>query len=736
MSFDQSDAIFLLDQLPDLVLLLNYQGTIYYANQRTQELLGDEDLIGKPFCDLVDEQDLARLPQQPRDWSDWRSTHGLPWEIRIRRADGQLQLVSGSAKELFLPSESDNKQSGLIALRPIGGTNSTNIRRDLLMAAIEAADSSIVVADASQEDLPLIYVNQGFLELSGYDEAEVLGQNCRFLQFRHQDASSRDDDQPGLAQIREALKAGKSINVILRNYRQDGSQFYNELYLTPVYEHERLVAFVGVQNDITKRVQAQQQLREREGFFAATEALLGIVEIPPSAPIRHVVMNAQAERFFQVEETAETELASSGFLPEIQAQRQEAFEKCLQTRQVVRFKCEPERLGERRHLRVTVNPNETEPGAAPRCCYVAEDITDLNKAETNRMLMEAAVENTEESLVITTSELDASKGEPEIIYVNRTFTEMTGYEREEAIGQTLRMLQGPMTDPSVLARLHKELIETQSFRGETINYRKDGQPYIMEWNIAPILDEGGEVAYWVAAQRDVTQRRQLEKEVLESQAREQERIARDLHDSVQQQLNVVGMLAGLIGHQLGKEITPEVKRLLDRLFNTVQQAADQVRAISHSLYSVSIERNGLMLALQHLATTTQEVFIIDCEFAFEQPILLDDYDKATHLYRIVQEAINNAIRHGQAKQILIGLAKNYQDQYTLTISDNGIGISDNALKAGKGMGLNSMRYRAEMIDANFSIERGNNGGTVVTCTFNDEKFSSRIDELNSQSDSQ
>lgn len=93
---------------------------------------------------------------------------------------------------------------------------------------------SIAVADPQQKDLPLVYVNQGFLELSGYDAEKVIGQNCRFLQFRNGEASSRDETQPELAEIREALKTGRSTNVILRNYRQDGSLFYNDLYLTPV----------------------------------------------------------------------------------------------------------------------------------------------------------------------------------------------------------------------------------------------------------------------------------------------------------------------------------------------------------------------------------------------------------------------------------------------------------------------------------------------------------------------
>ena len=611
MVLNQSDALFILDRLPDLVLLLDDEGAINYANRRSRQVLGNEDtLIGKQFRDLVDEKDLERLPRQLEDLVEWRSEQGFPWEMKIRLPNGQMQLVSGNAEILPTASESEAKigiQGILITLRVIGEFGRKNIRRDLLIAAIEAADSSIVVADMTTEDFPLIYVNQGFLQLTGYEESEVIGKNCRFLQF-YDDDGNRDFQQSKIEQLREAVTEGNSINLVIRNYRKDGSCFYNDLYLTPVYERERLIAFIGVQNDITERVLTRQKLIEREG------------------------------------------------------------------------------------------------------------------------IIKAAVENIQESVIVTEPGLDKDINQPKIIYVNQAFTKMTGYEPKEAIGKTPRILQGDLTDPTVLERLRKSLRERQSFRGETINYRKDGQPFIIEWNITSIQDKNKEVVYWVAAQHDVTKRRQLEKEVLEIQAREQERIARDLHDSVQQKLNVIVMVASLLQHQLNDKLTPQLKGFLDRLLESSHQASREVRNISHSLHPVNIEKSGLMTALQHLSTTTKEVFDVHCEFAYEQPMIIKDRNKATHLYRIVQEAVNNAVRHGKATQILIGLARVEDNKYALTISDNGIGISTEVLQnRDRGMGLNSMRYRAQFIEADLAIERGEEGGTVVTCIFDCRNISSKID---------
>ncbi|PEN09371.1 hypothetical protein CRI93_01195 [Longimonas halophila] len=134
--------------------------------------------------------------------------------------------------------------------------------KDLLQRTIEAANNSVVVTDMRQPDNPIIYVNQGFKALTGYDEDEILGRNCRFLQ-RHPDGTM-DNDQAAVRAIREAVKHGRYARVVLRNYRKSGEMFWNELYLTPIEDDDGAVRyFVGVQNDITERVELNQSLERR-----------------------------------------------------------------------------------------------------------------------------------------------------------------------------------------------------------------------------------------------------------------------------------------------------------------------------------------------------------------------------------------------------------------------------------------------------------------------------------------
>ncbi|BAY37908.1 diguanylate cyclase/phosphodiesterase with PAS/PAC sensor(s) [Nostoc sp. NIES-2111] len=128
----------------------------------------------------------------------------------------------------------------------------------LMERALAATSNGIVLTDANQPDNPIIYVNSGFEAISGYSADEVIGKNCRFLQ-------GDETNQPGLEELRSALRERRECHVTVKNFRKDGTPFWNELYISPVLDaNGQVTHFIGVQNDITQNLQAQEKLREQE----------------------------------------------------------------------------------------------------------------------------------------------------------------------------------------------------------------------------------------------------------------------------------------------------------------------------------------------------------------------------------------------------------------------------------------------------------------------------------------
>ncbi|ASP38627.1 hypothetical protein CHH28_08025 [Bacterioplanes sanyensis] len=146
--------------------------------------------------------------------------------------------------------------------------NGGPISLELLKKAVDASNDGIVIAEQEGEDNILIYVNRAFERLSGYSADEILYQDCRFMQ-------AGDRAQDGLVAIRDAIQEGRSSRVVLRNYRKDGSLFWNELSISPVYnDDDQLTYYIGVQKDVTAQIEAEQRAVKAEQELAELKARL------------------------------------------------------------------------------------------------------------------------------------------------------------------------------------------------------------------------------------------------------------------------------------------------------------------------------------------------------------------------------------------------------------------------------------------------------------------------------
>jgi len=159
-----------------------------------------------------------------------------------------------------------------------------------------------------------------------------------------------------------------------------------------------------------------------------------------------------------------------------------------------------------------------------------DDVTDLRQTRKRLRMLAQAVEQAGDAVVITGA-VPMNEPGPPIVYVNEAFERMTGYAAEEIIGRSPRVLQGPETNPEVLDDLRQALDAGRAWEGETVNYRKDGRPYTIEWNVAPVRDEEGSIEFWVSTQRDVTARR-AEQRVLRQREEQLSITLRSIGDAV------------------------------------------------------------------------------------------------------------------------------------------------------------------------------------------------------------
>jgi PAS domain S-box-containing protein len=229
-----------------------------------------------------------------------------------------------------------------------------------------------------------------------------------------------------------------------------------------------------------------------------------------------------------------------------------------------------------------------------------------------------------------------------------------------------------------------------------------------------LVEQNGQQAEVEGIARDITERKRLERELLEISNREQRRIGHDLHDGVCQQLAGIVYLTDTLADRLqekGATEAPDAERI-SRLINT---AISQTRGVARGLFPVRLEENGLVSALEELAADASELFHITCQFTCNQMPEEMDNDIALHLYYIAREAVTNAAKHGKGRNVRISLESS-GERYALTVQDDGIGFKSSDPRQ-SGMGLRIMRYRAAVIGAPLEVRSQPGSGTQVTCLF-------------------
>lgn len=302
-----------------------------------------------------------------------------------------------------------------------------------------------------------------------------------------------------------------------------------------------------------------------------------------------------------------------------------------------------------------------------------------------------------------------------VLALNPAAARIFGYSPEELVGRNIsRLMASPDQAPhdDFLAHyLHARDTQVMGVRSEVLGRRKDGRGITLELSVSEFSDRGQR--QFIALLRDMTVRKRLERELLEVGERERQRIGHDLHDGLGQQLHGLSYLAALLEKDLREEASPHAAEA-GQLKKYLDEALEMNRNVVNGLQPVKSLPEGLMIALRELAGRTRGLYRIDCRFDCRSPVLISGQSAATHLYRIAQEAVNNAVKHGKPTRVCIKLAATRQ-RIILGVRDNGVGIRRKMGRDG-GMGLHIMQYRADALSGSLAVQQHPHGGTVVVCT--------------------
>lgn len=609
----------------------------------------------------------------------------------------------------------------------------------LLAEAISHLGEGVIIT-GDDLDWPgpiILFVNQAMCQITGYTADELIGQSPRILQ-------GEETDSKALESIKQKLSAGQTCTVEMINYRKDGSPYDADLFITPLFDFQgQRTNFVSIHRDISERKRVEQALFAQESLGRSILDSMTAHVAVLDRDGRIVRVNAAWERFAKVNGASVYSHTGVGanYLEVCQRAVDNGDELAAQilgglrgvlerqlTEYAVEYPCHSEH--EQRWFLMTAAPILEGPYGAVISHF---DITDRKQAE-------AAVKDREERMhAVLNTAIDAIvtidlRGV--ITNINPATEQMFGYSRDELLGRNVRMLMPPPYCDEHDAYLARYLKTGEArmigIGGEVVGRKKDGSNFPVDLAVSQVNHMG----LFTGIVRDISQRKELQKQVLEIAVEEQRRIGQELHDGTGQELTGLALFAGTLSDHLHtlprKAIDGTTTWLLEeaelarirqtaaRLTEGLAEAHKHVQKLSHGIMPVQIEAEGLRSALEELAASTNIAQKIECHFECSQPVTVADNTTATHLYRIAQEAVNNAVRHGRASKTRIALTQT-DDEIVLEVGDNGIGLDPTSLVRGSapgrnhGFGLEIMNYRAGIIGGTFRVSRGEAGGTLVKC---------------------
>lgn len=535
-----------------------------------------------------------------------------------------------------------------------------------------------------------VYVNPRAAEMLGYMPSEMVGRPGTDFMFEEDTSQARD--------LHKRTEAGERMTLDFRLRHRNGATIWVAVSVAPVEEaNGTVVGAVVLISDVTARRAAEQALRESESRLRA------LLNSHPDTIVRVTrdgvyldahIMERERHRVPFTAEQLLGQRTDTLFEPDFARRHAELRCEALDTGEIQLW--EYERLIDGR-----TNYYEARfvPAGVDEVLITVRNVTDQKESENALRQLAARLE------ALTEAAFDGVciSEHGRIVEASDRFAKLLGYTPDELVGTPTSEL---LESPSLTTELD-HFLRQRSGPDVSFGHHRDGSVLPLEICAAT----GRHADQRVYAIRDISTRKRLEQEIIDIGERERNRIGRDLHDGVGQILTGVSLATSSLAYKLAT-LDPELRKDAERITSTVQGAICEIRNIAKTL-APNIVRSGFRQALQRLANEVNRYTSFDCETEIDLSCEIADETVATHLYRIAQEGLQNAIRHSHGRHIELRCMREGK-RLVLEIVDDGVGVPADA-ECLDGTGIKNMRYRARSLNGNLELRSGSEGGTRLVC---------------------
>ena len=576
----------------------------------------------------------------------------------------------------------------------------------ILLRAITDISDGVYVTDKKGK---VIFANKAFVELYGYDNTKgVVGQFCDPIVF----GPSRQNDDLGELSFNSGIDQ-KCVEFVA--LRKNGLEFPATLTKSTVKDYKgNNNAVIGIVRDITEMKRAEKVKTQREvekryrmQIETASDAIF-VTDVDTG-----IIIDANKK----AEELLKLTVSNIVGLPQVELHPSneidfylKIFKEHVETDSKIKglvddlFVC----CSDGMEIPVEISASVISIGGKKILQSIYRDVT-------QRKEMESELRNTKEQLQAiidnSTALVSLKDAKGSYILINRKFEDLLRITKTQVFGKTDYDFFLKETADILRANDNRVLdtkapIEVE----EMVCLSNEMRTYISVK--FPLFDFNGTVASVCTIATDITSRKIIEKEMLEVEERERNRIGRDLHDSIGQLLTGIAFKIENLSHDLINGGDKWISQT-NEIETLVNDAIGQVRLLAKGLFVFENDSEHFPVTFNEFALNITKLYKISCVFKWDNIAKLQNVTTATHLFRICQEAVNNVIKHASSKKILIKLFSS-DNNVVLTVKDDGVGIP--AIKSmNKGIGLRTMMYRASLINANLELQNAPSGGTIVTC---------------------